>query len=928
MRRLYGRRRARGISTVIAAVLLIAMILTTVGFIVLMLTSMSDTMSKISSYLSEKIAYRATGLRVTSITIDQSGMNITVYNEGPTDARLIRYYIRDVNTTLTQSGIIDALAPAGSTTSISINGAFNESHHYLIALIDEYGNIYRYRYPLETPTVSAVEWSRTLINVTWNPMYPYGEMGIGYSVDSTDNYPSSYSILTGQYLSGVLPDDVLLAGDGRVFTVLSSKAGTASTTYYPSSVSVINGSITSGTVSALTVNDNTYYLVLKAVPTRYAPAVYFTGEQYSFLGTTYYKLKVYDPGTSNPLVIYANATVQDPNGGGYCMVAGDWIYPIQPYRGMTIPAGTWTVWYHAWYTLSNPTTWILWDYGEAFIDIYAVKSSGTVVSIATGFATATIDTNPDTLEYATDNFPGYTVAPDDEYLRITYTVCVYFNLLGVGGLVDLSIYASVNETNSRIEAQNTWALTYTIEAVLNGTSNIATDWTQLVWSADMRTDKTGVDGYLALYDYVLGSYKTTAPGYIPVQDLPTTDTTYSETIADTQNPESFRDPATGEFRVLLHFERNVTWNELFYIYIDYMPYTPTYYNLYVADTVFTLTGLPTKNLFRLDISYQVGHNITVSSLEVYLWSYTAGTWSRIDAQGNSALFNNTISIITQPSQYVSSTGEMRVRLVSTLDSENATYFSQDTDLLKVTATVYGAPALVIGTAGYSKLTIYKYVSGQTAFINLPLLLNPGFALTVYSTQAYLVYGGNTTNFTLVDITVGSVSTLPDLPEASTNSLLIASLSGDTVYYFPDSLANPRYYIYNVSNSTWLGPYTYPANPPIYMCVDTSTGIACVNGTMLIVYGVNTTYVELPLFTRPVGIYFDAQRNELYLAYSSGDLYLYDWSAWKKLKPVLPPTIISGEYAVRCLVGDPDRLYYLRPLSRELYVILKYNLLPG
>lgn len=195
MRQLYRRRVARGISTVVATVFVIAMILATIGFIIYMTSSISSTMTKISGYLSEKVAKRATGLHVVGINIASTGMNVTVYNAGPSDVFIIRYYVRDVNASLVRTGSVNVLVPVSNTETISIPGTFNETHHYLIALIDEYGNIYRYRYPVEAPTATPVEWSRTLINVTWNPQYPYGEVGIGYSVDTTDNYPSSYSVL-------------------------------------------------------------------------------------------------------------------------------------------------------------------------------------------------------------------------------------------------------------------------------------------------------------------------------------------------------------------------------------------------------------------------------------------------------------------------------------------------------------------------------------------------------------------------------------------------------------------------------------------------------------------------------------------------------------------------------------------------------------
>jgi hypothetical protein len=901
------------------------MIISTFAILNLFMNRMTDTLATVSTRIEGLALKQRAEISTERVFINATGIVIDVVNKGTIGVHFIKYYVRDAATNNVSTGSLDAFIPANSKKEVIIPGTYSDTANYTIVLIDESGNAYSFKYPFTaTVSVQLPSWNQRLLNVTWNPLLPRGYMVATYSIDRVSYFPDGYSVLTGSYITGTLPNDVT-AVDNVYFKVVAAKVRTTTKEYYPSLISVNTGALESGASSYLQQDDNIYYVVVRAVPSSYALSVYFTAEQYTVSTNTYYKLKVQDPGTGSPVVVYATARVTDPNGAGYCMHVGDWLYPLIPYRGLTIPSGTWTVWYHAWYTLTNPSTRILWDYGEAYIDISVLKSDGTLVPVVTNFAVATLDSNPTTLEAGSDNFPGYTVAADDDYLVVSYYVCAYFNMAGTTGTVDLGLYAEINETQSRIEAQNTWAYTYSVDVVLTGTSNTAEDWTQIVYGLDLRADKPNVTGYVALHDYVLGAFKTASPGYIALSSVPSTDTFYTETISDSQYPENFRDPATGEFQVKLHLDRAVDWNEEFRVYIDYAPFRPTYYNQYVADTVFVVNNVNTQNVFSIDIYFDMVHNITVSTVNIYIWDYSTSTWNRVYTGSASATYTGNVRVTVGAPNYVSG-GSIKIRVESILVSDQARPFEQGVDYLEVVEGVYGAPTLAIATAGSNRVVVYRYLSNQTQIFTLPLTLNNGFAMSAYGTDLYIVYGGNTSNFTRLDLTTGATTQLAQLPVNSTNSLLVLDPNNLQILYLPDLGTSSTFYVYDASADTWVGTITVPIPAPIYTCTITSS-LVCINATHLVFYDTASNTITgaylLPIFVEPLGLLYDSNRDWYIVMFRTGDIYIFKNGVWTAMDPIAPP---SEGYSI-LLAQDPDKLFYLRYLTRELYVIDKTQLTP-
>jgi len=893
------RYRVRGISNVIAVLYVLLIVLGTIGFIVYIDTSVSNTMSYIAKYLSS-ISRKSAELEGT-ITVYPTSLNITLINRSPEPIVIVSYYVRDVNTTAIIKGNTYLEVPVSTPVTLGIPGNFSSLDHYVVVLVDSNANLYRFLYPQAQKT-SAPKWELRLIPVVWNPAQPYGSIATAYSVDNITGYPGSYTVNTGTYLSGSLAN--LTALDGVYFTVQSKPVASTSTAYFPSALSVTTG-VPSGLLSYLQANDNTYYLTIRALPSSFANTIYFTNQTTSIGGTTYYELRIQQPNA--PYLLSATVTTSVTG----TFVVGDFAYPISAYAGYTIPASTWYVYYYSWYSVSG----FAFARATAYINILVMYTNGTTVTIASNFAPATLSTTQ-AIYTGSGAFPGLTVTSDMAYLIIQYRVSISTTVL----FGSVTFYAYINDGSSGISASGAWASAYAVNATFTGISNTAEQWLSLFWGADMHASVYNVSGYLSLYDYALGAYRTLAPGYISITNMTLTDTFYNETI--TVNPAEFRN-STGGFSIRLYLSRPVQWNEGFTVYIDYMPFEPTYYNTYEATVTFTVPNLPTSNIYRVEVDGYIVHNTTVSSFTASLYSYATGTWTTLYS-GSGQNFTVSSTLILQPSQYISATGTAMIRLDSVLVSQNAWNFTQSSDLLKIVVYVYGAPSIVVLLSGTDYLTVYKYVSNQTSTYLLPLTVTPGGAVTASGSTAFIVYGGNTANFTVLDL-VNGTATNTLLPVNSTYSILVA---GDLIYYFPDALTSNTYYTYNITSGLWSGPYTYPLNPPIYACTYNGE-LICVNGTdIAIPSAAGVTYTLLPEYVQPVGLSGSIQTGDVYLVYPSGDIYQYISGTWVKLAPSLPAIPVSTNYYGNLLTQTPSTLFYLRLLTRELYSIPKTSLVPG
>ena len=100
------------------------------------------------------------------------------------------------------------------------------------------------------------------------------------------------------------------------------------------------------------------------------------------------------------------------------------------------------------------------------------------------------------------------------------------------------------------------------------------------------------------------------------------------------------------------------------------------YNYVDWITEFTL---PSSRVSSLSLSYS-GKYSTWRSQYIYLYNYSTSNWYRIDYRTiGAAIVNINLSSIANPTNFVSSTGKMQVRLYSMSSAS----FSAYTDLLKL-----------------------------------------------------------------------------------------------------------------------------------------------------------------------------------------------------------------------------------------------------
>ncbi len=189
-----------GISNIVAAVFLVAIVLAVAGFLYATFQSLNRAVSSVTAQLTAISRASRANIIATSITVTSSGMTIDLSNEGSSDVLLTRYYVREYSTNRVWRGRLSAIVAAGSTASISLPGDFNASSSYIIVLISSDGGVYRFRYPLPalgTPTLSSYEvlYAPAILGT-----YTVASKGYNSSLSNPVEY-DDYSVAAGNLVS-------------------------------------------------------------------------------------------------------------------------------------------------------------------------------------------------------------------------------------------------------------------------------------------------------------------------------------------------------------------------------------------------------------------------------------------------------------------------------------------------------------------------------------------------------------------------------------------------------------------------------------------------------------------------------------------------------------------------------------------------------
>lgn len=194
------RRRwlREGVSNIVAAVFLIAIVLAVTGFLYATFQGLSDAVSSVTAQLAAINRAGRVSLTATSITVTSSSISLSLVNQGSSDVILTRYYVREYATNERWEGTLSELVPAGGTASVSIPGSFNSSASYLIVLISRDGGVYRFRYPL--PTTPGGGGATGGYSLLYAPSilsaYTVAAKGYNSSLSSPVRY-SDYSVASG-----------------------------------------------------------------------------------------------------------------------------------------------------------------------------------------------------------------------------------------------------------------------------------------------------------------------------------------------------------------------------------------------------------------------------------------------------------------------------------------------------------------------------------------------------------------------------------------------------------------------------------------------------------------------------------------------------------------------------------------------------------
>ncbi len=146
-------RRWRGVSTVIATLFLILILISMITILYMTTQRMGRTVEVINKAVERRSEESKLVLEEKSATIEPEGIFLTLENKGSRTALLVTYYVREKGESQAKTGNLSAVIPAGQTSIVRIPGAYDPGREYIIVLVDKLGGVYRFTYPY-TPTTT------------------------------------------------------------------------------------------------------------------------------------------------------------------------------------------------------------------------------------------------------------------------------------------------------------------------------------------------------------------------------------------------------------------------------------------------------------------------------------------------------------------------------------------------------------------------------------------------------------------------------------------------------------------------------------------------------------------------------------------------------------------------------------------------------
>jgi len=174
----------KGVSTYIAAIFILFIFAAFMASLLIIIRGWSNLMTDIVE--KQELATEKTkeSLTLQKAAVSNGEITVTLSNTGQLHITIVKYYIRDLNTTQTAHGDLNEVIQTGQTKQITIsNTIITQQHKYLIALITSRGNIFKYTAPYTPPTPTPTQPLQPI-------MYNLGRV----AYDGTVTWAGNYSI--------------------------------------------------------------------------------------------------------------------------------------------------------------------------------------------------------------------------------------------------------------------------------------------------------------------------------------------------------------------------------------------------------------------------------------------------------------------------------------------------------------------------------------------------------------------------------------------------------------------------------------------------------------------------------------------------------------------------------------------------------------
>jgi len=483
---------------------------------------------------------------------------------------------------------------------------------------------------------------------------------------SATYYPSSYTVATGTYVSGSVPNSVQTV-DTNYFTVNGAGTATSTTSYNPSSYTLIGSTtLVSGTTGDV-VSNNAVYMTFRSYPSATSGQALYAHQENTTIGGSTYRLQRLISSDASGTTLSADAGTL-----GRKLMA-KFVYSLTGVS--SIPASTWTVYYRASQGHGNVES-------HCDVDILTRMSNGTARStIATNVANSTTltDTTSWVTLSGTYSWATYNVVDQTDYLEIDYyrevtTVkATYLVNLRIDDNT-LAVADQTRATNINLPSQ------YTSEVEITGSSNTQ-PWYQLIWSVDSAWTTGSATVTIQVYNYTAGGYPTSGNGYNSYTSSATANTDEIKNQTITTNPTHFRN-ATGYWKTRIRGVKSTS--SQFDFKADWVEFKPSHYTEYSVSTEFAFsvtTNTPTQLNFTIVSEY----DISGVSVTIQIWNYSSSSYAT-SGEGylaySSSGSNETklLSINTNPQNFTSS-GNAKIRLAGVLST--TTQYQQKANQIKL-----------------------------------------------------------------------------------------------------------------------------------------------------------------------------------------------------------------------------------------------------